>query len=95
MTCYRIKIGDSWGVICGRLGAHCVNCSTVSDILCDYPVGKGKTCDSNICDHCATEIAPNLHYCKAHTKEWEDFKLSGGVKKELENVIPFKIKCEK
>jgi len=25
--------------------------------LCDFPVGKGKTCDAKMCDRCATQVS--------------------------------------
>jgi hypothetical protein len=62
----------------------------VASFLCDYPVGKEKTCDRHICEDHAHEIAPNVHYCPSHYKAWQDFAASGGVKAVLENVEPFK-----
>lgn len=76
--------------LCGEFGPHCADCAGVGDILCDYPVGDGKTCDRAICSEHAVEIAPDLHYCKAHHQMWEDFKNSGGVDAILKNVIAFK-----
>ena len=74
----------------GDLGDHCTDCAGFGDYLCDFPVGNGKTCDRIVCeDHCK-EIAPEIHYCNEHHKEWKEFKESGGVKRELENIIAFK-----
>ena len=86
MPCYKTKDGVH---ICGELGPHCEDCSDVSAFLCDFPVGKGKTCDRHMCKDHATEVAPDVHYCKGHLKEWEDCVSSGGVKSVLENVVPF------
>lgn len=88
MTCYVTSDGN--GFVCGELGSHCADCMRVSDILCDFPVGKGKTCDRAICDVHSYEIGPNLHYCESHYDQWNSFKESGGVKSYLENVVPFK-----
>ncbi len=92
MPCYllRNKDGQPMGHVCGNLGPHCGCCGGVSGFLCDYPVGEGKTCDRPLCDHCAAEVAPDVHYCPGHAKEWDDFKAAGGVQRELENVVPFK-----
>lgn len=92
MPCYllRNKDGQPMGHLCGNLGPHCGCCGGVSGFLCDYPVGEGKTCDRPLCDHCAAEVAPDVHYCPGHAKEWADFKAAGGVQRELENVVPFK-----
>ena len=92
MPCYvmyddqRNQIGH----ICGDLGPHCADCGDGGYNLCDYPVGDGKTCDRSICEFHSHEIAPNMHYCDQHYAEWTKFKESGGVKSELENVVPFR-----
>lgn len=87
--CYKLS-GDGGGFLCGDLGDHCINCGTVSDVLCDYPVGDGKTCDRAICEECAHCVAPDVHYCHGHFAEWEQFRAGGGVQLVLENVIPFR-----
>ena len=93
MACYiqPMKNGGTM-IICGKLGPHCAaeKCAAVSDFLCDYPVGEGKTCDLPLCSSHAYEVAPNVHYCPSHLVLWQEFKNSGGVKAELENVVPFK-----
>lgn len=92
MPCYIAKDGDTAIFICGNLGDHCgdVNCADVSGYLCDYPVGDGKTCDMPLCHKHAFEAAPEIHYCPAHALMWMEFRDSGGVRRELENVVPFK-----
>lgn len=77
-------------IICGDLGAHCAACAAPHEFLCDYPVGPGKTCDLPLCGAHAGEVAPNVHYCPGHLASWEEFKASGGVDRELGNVVPFK-----
>jgi hypothetical protein len=73
----------------GDLGDHCADCAGFGDFLCDFPVGDGKTCDRLMCDDHANEIAPEVHYCAAHLKMWEEFKAAGGVAAELANVVAF------
>jgi hypothetical protein len=106
MTCYVVKRGkgrafrDSNGhvfqpnestpiIICGDLGPHCA-CGGVTEILCDFPVGEGLTCDAKLCESCSHLIGPDLHYCEAHHQQWKEFRESGGVVRELQNVEPFK-----
>lgn len=43
-----------------------------------------------LCHGHAFEVAPNMHYCPGHELMWREFKESGGVRAELENVVPFK-----
>lgn len=92
MPCYTIYDKDRkpTGHICGDLGPHCSNCGDGGVNLCDYPVGDGKTCDRSLCNYHSAEVAPDVHYCPAHHAEWVEFKAAGGVKRELENVVPFK-----
>ena len=91
MPCYALhdKDGKPIGHLCGNLGAHCTCCGGVSGYLCDFPVGEGKTCDRPLCGRHAAEVAPEVHYCPGHLQEWEAFKASGGVKEQLEGVVPF------
>lgn len=91
MPCYVMK-GSGGGnmFICGKLGPHCAHCAAPSGFLCDYPVGKGKTCDAPLCDDHASEIAPELHYCPGHVSMWEAYRESGQLELELSNVVPFR-----
>jgi hypothetical protein len=92
MPCYsRLKNGGNL-FVCGGRGPHCNadGCKWAADFLCDYPVGDNKTCDRTLCDEHAYEVAPDMHYCAAHHTQWVDFKNGGGVKRELENVVPYK-----
>ncbi len=93
MTCYRIHLeGGGLGFLCGEFGPHCgdSNCMDIGTYLCDYPVGDDKTCDMPLCHGHAFEAAPEIHYCPGHALMWREFRASGGVKRELENVVPFK-----
>lgn len=85
----RSGVGSTM-TLCGDLGPHCADCAAVGDLLCDYPVGDGKTCDRPMCDDHAHEIGPELHYCEAHYQMWRDFKDRGGVDEALRNVVAFK-----
>ena len=93
MTCNITKTRDGEKLfMCGEKMLQldvCADCRYVADILCDYPVGDGLTCDRNLCADCAVEVAPNLHYCKPHFEMWKQFKESGGVRDVLQNVVPF------
>jgi hypothetical protein len=69
----------------GDMGPHCSDCAWVGELLCDYPVGDGKTCDRTVCVKHGYEGAPDIHYCKSHYEEWKEFFKKGAV---LENVVP-------
>lgn len=75
--------------LCGDFGPQCTSCGDVSDVLCDYPVGDGKTCDRSLCSACTEEVAADVHYCAGHLAEYRVFHDAGGVKDKLENLVPF------
>ena len=93
MPCYFERRKDG-GImfLCGDLGQHCAagECAAVSGYICDYPVGEGRTCDLPLCASHAYEVVPNIHYCQGHLLLWKEFRDSGGVQRELENVVPYK-----
>lgn len=94
MPCYTIQLGNGdKAFLCGDLGPHCGDstCGDVGEYLCDFPVSNGKTCDMPVCHGHAFEVATELHYCPAHTTMWRVFHESGGVRRELENVVPFRV----
>ena len=68
----------------------CSDCNGIGELLCDFPVGKEKTCDRIMCRDHAREISPGIHYCEGHYQEWIKFRDSGGVSEVLKNVIAFK-----
>lgn len=60
MPCARSsfdKDGNSHGFMCGEGIVPCAICSAVSEHLCDYPMGKGKTCDAPLCSLHAIPVA--------------------------------------
>lgn len=89
MPCYISETEGGRMFICGELGPHCAECMDVSGYLCDFPVGEDKTCDRPVCHTHANPIGPDLHYCTAHFMMWKEYKESGGVSRELENVYAF------
>lgn len=92
MPCYTLKTEDGGTMfICGKFGPHCRGgCGAPGDeFLCDYPIGKGKTCDAPLCADHAHEVAPDVHYCPGHHAKWVEFEQAGGVVQELANVVPF------
>lgn len=47
-------------------------CGYESDRLCDYPMGKGETCDAPLCQDCAVCIGKDLDLCRVHHTMWRD-----------------------
>ena len=57
-TLFSPITGKPTGFICGKGVVACCVCGAVADHLCDYPMGKGKTCDANLCRAHAIAIRP-------------------------------------
>jgi hypothetical protein len=77
MGCARIRTLDrkGYGFMCGPAvqSEPCRDCGVQSEYLCDYPVGNDKTCDAQLCEEHAYEVAPGVHYCKGHYEQWKKF----------------------
>lgn len=94
MPCYVKENPYGRMFICGEMGPHCAECGDCSSFLCDYPVGDSKTCDRPLCEAHANPVAPNMHYCTAHMIMWKAYLDSGGVQRQLDNVLPFRGACQ-
>ncbi len=50
--------GEPAGGLCGEMATPCSVCGAFSEHLCDYPMGKGRTCDAPLCANHAIRIKP-------------------------------------
>lgn len=68
---------------------QCADCILIADFLCDYPVGNDKTCDRHMCEVHSIKVSYNMHYCKAHYREYLDWKNDGSLEKDkiLNNIV--------
>lgn len=70
MPCRSYKTKNGMVHICFGRGQKpppgCRECGAMSEFLCDFPVGDGKTCDRDLCAEHAHEIGPEQHYCTEH-----------------------------
>ena len=57
--------GDIKVDICHRAG-----CGRAADLLCDHPMGRGKTCDLAMCPTHANGIGVELDLCEIHFREF-------------------------
>jgi len=56
-------------IICSRgprKAPKCAFCNQPSTKLCDYPLTKGRTCDTPMCDEHAKRQGVNLDTCPDH-----------------------------
>ncbi len=63
-------VDEGGGVVfmCGResKAPHCYECQDFGDLLCDWPAGKGKTCDLPMCEDHAHDLGGDKHLCEVH-----------------------------
>jgi hypothetical protein len=66
MACRRI--GNA--IVCTRTrwSKRCTarGCGNSAPLLCDFPIGAGKTCDAAICAKHACLVGADLHHCPEH-----------------------------
>lgn len=49
-----------------RINGNPARCCAISSLLCDWPMGEGRTCDAPLCADCGWEVAPDQHLCPPH-----------------------------
>ena len=50
-------------------GNEVCKCGYLGGLLCDFPMGKGKTCDAVLCEDCRAKGLGDdwgLDFCRAH-----------------------------
>ena len=73
MPCEHVKFPGGHAIVCTRgkrMPRKCyMNCGRWSSKLCDWPVGKGRTCDRPLCDTCAVAAGKDMDFCPSHSQE--------------------------
>jgi len=71
MGCMHVTLADGFtAIICGvKTPGPCSvkGCNNRHTKLCDYPVGKNKTCDRKLCDRHAESIGEDRDVCPEHS----------------------------
>ncbi len=81
MGCARAWIdprtGEPTGFACGEGVVACSVCGVWAERLCDYPLGKGRTCDAPLCSNHAIPVRPfpqkRLRVQDDADAEWVEF----------------------
>ena len=50
MACAIIEMDSGYGHIRGSGVKACDSCGVLAEYQCDFPMGKGKTCDAHLCE---------------------------------------------
>jgi len=69
--CEVIRLDDGTVVFVRRRGPRlplCA-CGRAGSLQCDYPVGRGQTCDRYLCRQCAVPQGDNVDYCPGHPNQ--------------------------
>lgn len=61
------------------IGEQQQRCADISEALCDWPMGGGRTCDRALCAAHAIEVGRNKHYCPEHHAEHVDGQAQRGL----------------
>lgn len=57
-------------IACGDIEIQACACGHAADFLCDYPVGKGKTCDLALCGCCRESLGEERDLCRIHAAQF-------------------------
>jgi len=73
VTCKVVnQPGGGAAIVCSRgrrPKQKCIACNAEAPLLCDWPVGDGKTCDAPICRRHAVHVGPDRDYCPEHARK--------------------------
>jgi len=58
---------------------RCRYCDVFASLLCDAPIGDGKTCDVPLCREHRFPIGRELDLCPIHATEWQTTTGGAGV----------------
>lgn len=74
--CEYLDLGNgNFAIVCGtRKRTKFCKCGRAADLLCDWKMPEGKTCDAPICRQHALEVAPDKHLCVFHQHAFEVWK---------------------
>ena len=73
MTCEWIRLpGGGDAIVCRprpkrRRCCHVRGCTASGSYQCDFPTGKGKTCDRYLCATHRVPQGPGRDFCRDHT----------------------------
>ena len=70
MVCRTVDLpGGGRAIVCGprqRRQCSVAGCGAWSTAECDWPMGKGRTCDAHLCARHAVHLEPDVDYCAHH-----------------------------
>jgi hypothetical protein len=56
--------------LCGDIEVAVCACGHSADFLCDYPIGRGKTCDLALCYCCRESVGEERDFCRVHAAQF-------------------------
>jgi hypothetical protein len=71
MHCTYVKLGNVTALVCSaKRIERCIGCGAPADRLCDWKMGRDRTCDRPVCAKCSHQPAPDKDLCPAHASAW-------------------------
>lgn len=71
MVCSTLKIGETVAIVCGpRARRKRCACGETGRFLCDWKIGKGRTCDKPLCKEHAKQVGEDKHICPKHAADY-------------------------
>lgn len=80
MTCHRYPAPDGVAFVCergSRKRAQVCPCGFEATELCDYPIGRRKTCSALLCERCRVRVGRDSDLCPAHAAMWSGTSMDG------------------
>lgn len=72
MKCTTLNVDGIHVIACGGRRITKCSCGRPASKLCDWKIAPGRTCDTPVCDACATSPAEGKDLCKLHAETWKD-----------------------
>ena len=68
--CEVLKTDGGTLIICRHRGHRkaCKVCGKTAGLLCDFPTGRGKTCDAPLCSDCVSKVG-GADFCPEHPRK--------------------------
>jgi hypothetical protein len=75
MACRTIVVNGVGAIVCGPRprSKKCCACAKPGELLCDWKIGGGKTCDKPICAEHAQHVDDDKDLCPEHQEAYRNW----------------------
>lgn len=83
MACHTVVVNGFAAIVCGvrerRKKCSAAGCSRHGELLCDWKIGDGKTCDKPICPGHALHVGDDKDLCLDHREAYRQWLARRGA----------------